>query len=116
MKPQSGWIEAFFVVDGALFSAPRLGGAAAPDVMTKGHPAPALSGFFVCMHFRRVSCVPAGIRGANATRYVFRYSPVLDIPTPKSKESNPDDLICPDIPPASSVLANPGRLRERHQH
>jgi hypothetical protein len=46
MKPQSGWIEAFFVVDGALFSAPRLGGAAAPDVMTKGHPAPALSGFF----------------------------------------------------------------------
>ena len=46
MKPQSGWIEAFFVVDGALFSAPRLGGAAAPDVMTKGHPAPALSGYF----------------------------------------------------------------------
>ena len=47
MKPQSGWIEAFFVVDGALFSAPRLGGAAAPDVMTKGHPAPALSGYFL---------------------------------------------------------------------
>ena len=49
MKPQSGWIEAFFVVDGALFSAPRLGGAAAPDVMTKGHPAPALSGYFLCI-------------------------------------------------------------------